>query len=487
MQQNRYSEAEFIEIERDAAVREMWVNGLLGGYTTPEPYLSAVNRYLNQTRTITHFPLTEDAIGPIPTPDDETLRTFYDDNTDLFRAPERRSFAYVSLNADAVARPDDVPDAEVRQEYERSSAYGVPEKRRVQQIPFDDPARARQVANRLSADASLDAVLSSLDTTFDDVTLGLVARSELVDPAAAEAAFTMQAGEARFVDGRFGPIVVHVSEVQDAQKQPFSEVEGEIRRSLAADRAESRVNEMYPRVEDAVAGGARVQEIAERFELPLSTVESVSRQGVTPDGERVDVPRPILSTAFSVEPGQDAEPVRLDTATAWIQTESVTDARERPFDAVRGDVLVQWTEAEKTERLARRANKAVSAIETGEPVERVAARADAEPETSAPFSRSEPPQELASAVASAAFEGPQGHAAQVVAAPGRHVVFKVTSVSEPTFFAGSDELGPIRSTLNDGLADTMLTQFLNAWQAEVGATQNRTVIEQIVGLDRETR
>jgi len=487
LQENRYTEAEFIELERDAAVQEMWVNGLLGGYTAPTAYLRAFNRFANQTREITWFALTEDALGPIPSPSEEELRAFYEENTDLFRAPERRSFAYVTLSAEALAEPAAVSDEAVRRAYESDGAYGQPERRRVQSVPFDDPVLARRTAEALEEGIAFEAALSELDKTFEDVDLGLVQRGELVDPAVREAAFDLEEGGATFVDGRFGPVVVHVSEIEEAAKRPLEEVEGEIRRNLAIEEAEEAVNDLYVNVEDAVAGGAFVGEIAERFDLPLNEVEPLTRAGVSADGERVDVPRPALSTAFDVAPGDDAEPARAGDATVWVQTREVIEAADRPFEEVRGEVIIEWTEAQKTERLASLAEEAVESLRDGVPVEDVAERHGAEPTTSAPFSRSEPPQDLAAPVASAAFEGPQGHAESVLAGPGRHVVFEVTSVSEPAFFEEAADLQPIRTTLNESLADTLLIDFLNAWQAEVGATQNPTVVNQIVGIEQRTR
>jgi peptidyl-prolyl cis-trans isomerase D len=487
LQENRYTEGEFIEIERDAAVQEMWVNGLLGGYTAPTPYLQALNRFANQTRQIAWFELTEEAVGPIPDPSQDELRDFYEENTDLFRAPERRSFAFVTLSAEVLAEPAAVSQGAVRREYERSGMYGQPEQRRVQQVTFDDPVLARRTADALEEGSAFETVLDEMDKTFQDVDLGFVERSDLVDPAVREAAFSLEEGGAAFVDGRFGPVVVRVSQIEEAAKQPFDEVEDEIRQTLAIEEAETLVNDLYVQVEDAVAGGARVGEIAQRFDLPLREVEPVTRRGVAADGDQVDVPSQLLSTAFQLAPGDDAEPVRIDSATAWIQTREVIEAADRPFDEVYGQVLVEWTEAQKTERLATLAEEAVQSIEDGVPVANVAERHDADPRTSEPFSRSEPPQDLPQAVSAAAFEGPEGYAESVIAGPGRHIVFEVTDVSEPAFFEQAADLQPIRTSLNDALANTLLFDFVNAWQAQVGATQNPQIINQIVGIEPRTR
>lgn len=487
LQENRYTEGEFIEVERERAVQELWVNGLLGGYSAPTPYLSAFNRFVNQTRQIAWFELTEDALGPIPSPSDEELRAFYEENTSLFRAPERRAFSYVTLSAEALAEPEAVSADAVRRFYERDGSFGEPERRRVQSVPFDDPVLARRTADALNEGTAFETALDELGKTFEDVDLGLVERGELVDPAVREAAFGLDEGGAAFVDGRFGPVVVRVSAVEEAARRPLEEVEDEIRRELALEEAQELVNDLYVNVEDAVAGGARVDEIAARFDLPLREVAPVSERGVAADGAEVDVPARVLATAFDVAPGDDAEPVRFGSATAWVQTREIVEAADRPFEEVAGEVLVEWTEARKTERLAERAEEAVASLETGVPVEDVAERFGEEATTSASFSRTEPPQDVPSQVFAAAFEGPQGHAGSVIVGPGRHIVFEVTQVSEPAFFEEAADLRPIRTTLDDSLANTLLIDFLNAWQAEVGATQNPTVINQIVGIEPRTR
>lgn len=485
--ENRYTEDEYIALQREAAVQEMWANGLVGGLSTPTPYLQAFNRYANQTRQITYMTLTEEVLGPIPDPSEAQLRAFFEENKADFRSPERRTFSYVTLDAETLAEPEAVSAEAVRRAYERDGAYGQPEQRRVQQVLFDDAAAAERAADALRSGTDFAEILAERDRTFEDVDLGLVERSDLVDPAVAEAAFALEEGGVTAVDGRFGPVLVRVSEVREAAKRPLAQVEDEIRQRLAVEDAEELVNDLYVRVEDAVAGGATVGEIAARFDLPARTVSLVSSQGVDPEGRDVDAPQSILSTAFQVAPGADAEPVHMDDTYAWVQTTTVKDAADRPFEEVRGEVLVAWTEAQKTERLADAAADALERVENGVPLDTVAADLGVAAQTTDPFSRREPPQGLPQPVANAAFEGPLGHAGSVIAGEGRHVVFEVTNVSEPAFFEESAELRPIRQNLNDQLANTLLTEFLTAYQADVGATQNPTVINQIVGIEERTR
>ena len=482
--ENRYSEAEFVALERAGAAQEMLVNALVGGLEAPTPYVEAINRYLNQERVVAWFRLDQEALGPIADPSEEALRTYYDEHADDFRAPEYRAVSTVTLSAEALADPEVIEEADVRAAYERSDAYGEPERRRVQQVVLDDPAIAEKAAGVINDGAAFAAVLKELGRSFKDVDLGLVERADLVDPAVAEAAFALEAPGAVAVEGRFGPVLVRVAEIEEAARKPFGEVADELRAELARDEAADEVRGLYNDVEDAVAGGARVDEIAERFDLPLATIEAVTREGLTPEGNRVQLPAQAIAEAFAAAEGDDAVPVREADATTWVQLDAITPAADRAYEDVANAVLLAWTEAERATRLDRMAQEALEAVRGGTSVEEVAATYAVEPQTTEPFSRGAPPQSLPQAAVEAAFEGPVGHADAVATEDGARIVLKVTDVAEPAFFEAAADVAGIDRTLSDGVVNALRSGFVAGWQEEVGATLNQPVINQIIGLDQ---
>ncbi|MEM7693624.1 MAG: SurA N-terminal domain-containing protein [Pseudomonadota bacterium] len=481
---NRYSEAEFIEIQRDAARQEILVGSLLGGFDAPKIYLEAFNRYQNQTRRVRHMTLTDAALGPIEDPSEDDLRAYYDANKAIFRAPEYRTFGVVSLSADALADPAAVSDDAIRRAYDAPGAYGDPERRGVQQIIMDDAAAAEAAAERVNAGTPFETVLTDLSRTFADVDLGAVTRDEVLDPAVAEAAFSMEAGRAAAVDGRFGAILVHVSEVTPAGKRPFEEVADEIRTTLAQEDAQGELRNIFNEVEDAVAGGAQVSEIAERFDLPSRSVEKISEAGGLASGTTPEPPveGALITAAYQQSVGDDAEPVEVGETTHWVQLTDITEAADRPYEEVADAVLLAWVESEKVSRLGALAEEALSKIDNGVPMAEVAQQYGVSVGETEPFSQGAITTELPQPVPAAAFEGPRGHTASVIAENGDHVIIKVTEVAEPAFFEADADLQQARSVLNRGIADGLLYEFVNAWQAEHGATVNQPVIDQLIGL-----
>ena len=478
-----YNENEFIGIERQGAIQELWTNSLVGGLNAPNIYLAAVNRFANQTRTVSYFTLGNDAIGTIDDPSEEELRAFYDANQDDFRAPERRSFSIVTLSADELAEPDLVSEDAVRRAYETDGAYGEVERRQVQQIVLDDKEIAENAAQAINDGYAFSSILRQLDRRSADVDLGLITRADIFDPAIAEAAFSLEERKATVVDGRFGPTLIRVSEIQPAQKRPFEEVEGEIRASLALDEAMDQARALQTDVTDAVAGGAPVSEIGERFDLPVQSFSAIDRNGMNQDREEVDIPgaAAVINAAFAADAGSDAVAVDEGDATYWVQVDTVIEADVRPFEEAQLDVLVAWTAAERTERLDAVAEEAVAALEGGEDIAAVAARYGAEVATSDPFTFNAAPEGLPDGVAAEAFEGGTGHAAAVPNGEER-IVLEVTDIVEPFFFENDPALSQTRQQLNQGIGTAVLYDLLNAWQTEVGATVNRQIMDQITGV-----
>lgn len=478
-----YSEAEFVELERAATSQEMWANSLVGRMSAPTPYVEALNRSINQTRVAAYFRLDNDDLTTIDDPTEEELRAYYDANPDEFRSPERRSFTTLILSPETLAEPEAVSADAIRRAYEIDGAYGQPEQRRVQQVVLDDSETAQKAADAINEGYAFAIILRQLGKKSGDVDLGLVTRSEIFDTTIADAAFGLEARKATVVDGRFGPTLVRVAEIEPASKRPLEEVEAEIREALALDEAVDQIRTLELDVTDAVAGGAPLSEIAERFDLPLQSFEALTREGIAEDGSSADVPggQVALNAAFTAAAGDDANSVETDDATVWVQTDTIIESAVRPFEEVQTDVLIAWTEAKRAEMLDALAQKAVAAIEEGTPIEEVAQQYGSGVTMTDPFTASEPPEDLPRAVAGATFEGGLGSAATVADGTTR-IVLEVAEVIEPAFFEESSDLDPIKQRLSQGMANALLFDFLNAYQSEVGATVNQPIFNQITGL-----
>src|SRR3546814_13689247 len=67
---------------------------------------------------------------------------------------------------------------------------------------------------------------------------------------------------------------------------PFEEVRDRLRNDIAREGAIDRLFEVGNEIEDALAGGATVEDVSKQFELPLVDLSPLSRQGQDRSEER---------------------------------------------------------------------------------------------------------------------------------------------------------------------------------------------------------
>ncbi|MBO0759041.1 MAG: SurA N-terminal domain-containing protein, partial [Bradyrhizobiaceae bacterium] len=284
-----YTEQRFVAEKRRDAVRGQLTSSLIGGITAPKAAADAFNRFQNEERTIDFVRIDRSKVGDIPQPNDEQLSAYFNDHKFLFRAPEYRKVTMLSVDPEALAKSVDVSDSDAQKEYDfRRDRYTTPEKRAVQQIVFPNEDDARKAADRIAAGTSFDTIVAERGLKPKDIDLGLVAKSAILDPAIAEAAFALKPGAVSApVQGRFGTALVKVTKIEPEKVRPFADVNSEIKHDLAVARVRGDVADLHDKIEDERAGGARLDEIGQKFKLPVRTLDAVDRSGRGTDGKMV--------------------------------------------------------------------------------------------------------------------------------------------------------------------------------------------------------
>ena len=165
------------------------------------------------------------------------------------------------------------------------------------------------MAAQLAAGSTFEELVSAGAISPND--LGLVNIEALIDPAMAEVAFAMAADETRIIDGRFGPTLVHVSEIGVSDLAAYEEIEDEIRRQIAEGRTAARIAGLTIEIDETRDTGAELTEVGQLLDLPTRVVE-FDLQGNDPTGNPVeDLPggNALLTRAFEADVG--AAPVTM--------------------------------------------------------------------------------------------------------------------------------------------------------------------------------
>jgi peptidyl-prolyl cis-trans isomerase D len=489
IRQYGYTEQRYLAEQRRVGLRRQIAGTISAGLEPPKLLIDALTRYQNEQRSVDYIKLDAAQAGTIETPSPETLAAYFDDHKAQFRAPEYRKLSFVVINPEELGKWSEVSDEDAKKVFEqRRDRIGTPEKREVQQMVFPNAEEALAARGRITSGASFDDVAKERNLNLSDVDLGLIAKSAIIDPAIADAAFALPSGEvSQPVQGRFGVALVKIGKIEPAVTPSYESVAAQVKKELATERARSKVAELHNKMEDERGGGASVIEAAQKLGLTPVTIEAVDRSGRTPDGQPVgNIPRglDVVSQAFTSSVGVDNDPIQFAGGYVWYDVLNVTPSGERNLDEVRAQVEAKWREDQISSKLRAKATEMVAKLESGGTLAAEAASIGAKVETATGFRRDASLPAVPSGLITAAFRTAKDGVGQTPGAGGSEwIVFRVTDVNVPSADIASDEIKKMKETLLRGLTDEQLAQYVTKIESEIGTRINQAAFAQVTGAN----
>jgi peptidyl-prolyl cis-trans isomerase D len=487
-----FTEARFVEAQKNLMLRRQIAQSLAGDLHIPDAALRAVNQFRNEKRSIEYLALGAAQAGDIAAPTPDELSKYYDGHKIQFRAPEYRKVTLLSLSPAAIAKPDDVSDADAKSYYEQhKSEFGKPEKREVKQIVFPSEEDAKAAREKIDKGESFADIAKARGLKPSDTDLGSVTKSMIIAPAIADAAFSLKPGEvSQPAKGAFGTVLVTVGKIEPGSQQSYEEVAAQIKRQLAESRAKNRIDELRDKIEDERAAGSTLAEAGKKLGLQARIIEAIDRSGRGPDGKPVaDLPQQpnVAAAVFASDVGVDNEALQLPSGGyLYYDVTSVTPSRERPLDEVKDQVAQRWRDDEIAKRLQAKADEMVGKLKSGGTLAQLASDAGLQVQKAANLQRGKPagflPEKLIAAAFSTAKDAPasaEGNQA------GERYVFRVTEISEPALDASSSETSTIKASLANSYADDITGEYVAHLEQQLGVSINQSVVDQVIGGARQ--
>ena len=488
LRQAGLNEQGYVREQRAAIVRNQLAEALSGQSQAPLAVQEAAHRYRNEQRVIRFVALPAAVIGTIDEPAEAVLRAFFEERKASFRAPEYRTANVLALTPQTLANPGSIAETDAMAHYERIKArFGTPERRTVQQIVFPSQAEAEAAAERIRRGTSFEDVARERNISDTDLTLGSFTRPEMLDQAAAAAAFGLAPyAVSAPVQGAFGYALLRTPVIEAEQVRPFAEVAGEVRNDLALSRAVQSLADVHDKIEDMRASARPLKDIADDMKLAMVALGPVDRTRQTASGlplTPVPAATQVVEAMFRADVGTDNEAVRTpDNGYVWFDVTTIEPARERTFDEVKALVSAQWRQDEVASRLQARAREITDRIGKGETLDAVAATLALSVETSPPLTRASSLPEFPANVLTVAFGTAVNGAssADLGSARGR-MVFQVQSATVSPFLRTTQEAENVGQQLGIAIGDDLLSQYVTALQNRLGVRINQTTLRNAIG------
>lgn len=484
------SESQFLSLRLDDDLRQQFSSAVLNATVVPPAMIEIENSYKNETRDIEFFKIDAAKTITVPDPDEAQLLAYYNENKASFMTPEFRKFNVLVATASDLKKDVVVSDEELKAAYEADKAtYDVPEKRRVQQIAFKDRATAEAVREALVKGTKnfMDAAKDT-GAKESDVNIGLVSKSQLIDPKIADTAFKLERDAiSEVVDGRFATVVLRVIEIQPGRESTFDDTKDKVRDKLATQKATALLQEKVDLVEEARNAGKTKKQIGEELKLRFIEVAAADKDGKSPEGNAVlDIPTPETVTrfVFRTEPGALTDPVEIGSdGYAWVEVLSVEPPKEKPFESVKAQVKSALMDSERRRLVKDLADKLVERVRSGEDFAKVAAEAGGTPDKVESVKRNMVPPGLTEDAVDVAFSLPQGGAGSALTVDrGTRVVLKVAKIIPAGELSGADK-DKLVTALRQGLQNDLLIAYVTSLQDRLGVSINEQEIARVTGAD----
>ena len=349
------NEREFERQVRSETARDILQGAVLGGIRPSSTLAELIANWEFETRNITLATVTMADLdaGPLAPSADE-LQAHYDENAAVFTEPEARRIKVAWATPEQLLSTIDIPEARLRELYtQRRDEFSQPARVLAERLGFADRAAAdAALAEMDDGTTTFDALVTERGLTLDDVDQGELAASDVSDTIAAALFASQEPGLVGPIDTDLGPAIYRVNAVLSATEVPFEDVADALRTEYASDQARRVLSDAIPEIDDLLAAGATLEELADETDLAVETI--VWRQG---DSDGIAGYDAFQFAASAVQDGDFPEVLELsDGGVFAIELLEIIPPALPPLDSIRADVAASWVAASNAARVLDRAS-----------------------------------------------------------------------------------------------------------------------------------
>ncbi|MEM9392634.1 MAG: SurA N-terminal domain-containing protein [Pseudomonadota bacterium] len=352
LQSNGLSPAEFEEQIRADTARTLLQGAVAGGVRAPSAQTDRLFEFVAERRQFNWAALDLVTLDiAVPPVSDAEMRQFYETNPAEFTDPEAREITYVLLTPEMMLSEVTPSEDEIQRAYaERSDEFDRPARRLLDRLVFGSSDEAAAALARIEAgETTFEALVEERGLAPEDVDQGTVSQADLEPDIAAEIFALEDTGIVGPLASPLGPALYQVNGLLLPQLIPLETVRDDLIAELASDAARRAISAEIEALDDQLAGGATLEELAESSPMELGqiamTVETFEGPAAYPE---------FRQAALSVSDSDFPELEILDDGSVFaLRLNGIRAPQLRAFADAEEDVRVA-TQA-RAERQAVRA------------------------------------------------------------------------------------------------------------------------------------
>jgi peptidyl-prolyl cis-trans isomerase D len=328
-------------------------------------------RIAGEDRKLVTLTLPHTRIKDLKAPSQQELATQYELMKNAFAIPEKRNAKLVVIASDEVAKKIPVSDEEITRFYdENKDAFALDQRRTLSQVVADN----KDALEKLKADP---AAKDDLKAAADKAGLGdkFLAAGEFkakdLPETLSKPVFAANDGDlVGPVESDLGWHLIKISGIKGESHRTLDDARDDIitqiKQSQVGDKMETIANDL----DDALAGGASLDEAIKDLPVTVKTLSSVTANSVSDDKVLADMAeadrRNIFETAFAAEEGDTAPLFALsDGRYATVVVDEIVPAVTPPLEEKKKDVIAAWEDSQRRQQNLKDAATMLSDLKDG--------------------------------------------------------------------------------------------------------------------------
>jgi peptidyl-prolyl cis-trans isomerase D len=491
MQRPPLTTAEFEENLRRALLVDKLRAAVTEWVTVSDADVEREYRNRNEKVKLEFVVFTPEALRSGVSLTDAELEAHFNEHQERYRVPEKRKIRYLLIDHEALKSRIAVPPADVEREYEENiEQYSTPEQVRASHILLQTGGkdegevrqRAESILKQVKGGADFAEIARKVSEDEGSASQGgdldYFGRGRMV-PEFEEVAFALEPGQiSDLVRSQFGFHIIKVVDKRPATTRALDEVRDQIAEQLAYERAQQQATTLAEQLRGAIRSAADLDEAAKTHGLTVQESGFFGRD--EPIGGLGPAPA-VADTAFTLDEGAVAGPVRVPRGQVFFATAGSQDARVPPLDEVR-DRVREDAAREKASELAR-ARARELAPQFAKSFAATAKKAGVEVKTTELVARGAPLPDvgISTEVDAAVFELQQGQVSGPIEVDNGVVVARVVERQD----VEPDQWKTAAQGLREELLNEQRSRFFQSYMSKARerspAEINQDVVRRVVG------
>ena len=322
---------------------------------------------LHQARTIDLIEISP-STNDISVPGLDELKKLYEEKrkSGNLTFPENRVIEYLTINYENFINQINVTQEDIDNEIKTEE---LDEQRDILNLVFSTKNEAEAALKALNEGTDFNDVVTNIaHTTTDNITLNNIVKNTLPNDIR-DKVFSLKEGDiSPILHSMFGWHIIKIKSIHKISTEDLQELSEKIAQNIKKKKAISLLTTEIESINDKINNGASINEIAKLYNLSIKTINT-DISGKDLSGNKIKMSESnadaIILAAFSAQLNKPSNFTDNDDYFFSVNVTKVEPSREKTFDESKEQLVYEWQNDLKSQRLSKLTQEVVVKLKSG--------------------------------------------------------------------------------------------------------------------------